>query len=137
MLLCVECEVSDAIDRALLVFLSTHTAQYSLNTEHELFHGERFGDVVVSTYLESLEDILFQLLGGEENDRHVSISLSDFLCESETVFLRHHDIKDADIILLLHESAVSGFAIRIEFSTEAFSLKVLTEKHAEVLIVLA
>ena len=38
LLLCVEGEIADSVNRALLVLLAAHTAEDSLYTEHEFFH---------------------------------------------------------------------------------------------------
>ena len=89
----VECEFTNAVHCHFLTFLSTYTAQDSLNTEHEFLHGERLGYIIVGTDLESLKDILLDRLGSQENDRHFSINSTDFLCKSETILLRHHHVE--------------------------------------------
>ena len=73
LLLCVEQEAADVVHGALLILLAAHTAEYGLYAEHELLHGEGFGDVVVGTNLESLENVLLEGLGREEDDGYVGI----------------------------------------------------------------
>ena len=63
LLLCVERKAADFVYTAFLVLLSTYTTQDGFNTEHQLFHAEGFGDVVVGTNLETFQDILLQRLG--------------------------------------------------------------------------
>ena len=135
--LCVESEVAHLVDRALLVLLPADTAQDSLNAEDEFFHRERLRDIVVGTDFESFEDILLQLFRREEDDGHVGVRLAYLVCESEAVFLRHHDIEDADVVLLFCEGTVACLSVGEEFSAETLCLQIFTQEHAEVLVVLA
>ena len=125
------------IDSILASLLTFYSSEDSLDTHHELFHRERFSDIVVGTNLETFEDIFLQCLCGEEDDWQLSILLANILCERETILLRHHHVEHADIKLCLLEFSVTSFAIRTKHSLIALSLKIFTEQHAEVLIILA
>lgn len=85
LLLCVECELADFVHRDFLAFLAFDTAQYGFDAEHQFFHGEWFGDVVVGTDFEAFEYVVFERLGGEEYDGDFGVDRTDFLCESESV----------------------------------------------------
>lgn len=69
----VEGELANLIRSNLFAFLAAHTSEDSLNAEHELLHREGFCDIVVGAYLEALENVLFDCLGGEEDDRHFGV----------------------------------------------------------------
>src|SRR5574344_1429044 len=133
--LCIEYKATDMIYRPLLVLLATYTAQDSLYTEHKFFHREWFGDIVVCTYLKTFEDIFFQRLGCQEDNRDFGVSLSDFLCECETIFLWHHHIKHTDVELRFEESLIAFFAICTKFCYITFCCQILAKQHAQVLIV--
>jgi hypothetical protein len=51
-------------------------------------------------------------------------------------FFGHHDIKDADIILVLDESLVAGITVGAKFCIVALGLQILTEEHSKILVVL-
>ncbi len=137
LLLGVEGEFADFVHRYLLAAFSFHATENGFDTEHELFHRERFGDVVVGTDFEAFEDIVFKGFGGKEYDGYLGVHVADFRGERETVLLRHHDIKDADVVFSFKESLVSAFTVDEEVGVVAFCLKVLAQKHAEVLVVFA
>ena len=84
LLLCVERESSEAVSRALFVFLSSYAAEDGFNTEHEFFHREWFGDIVVGTDLETVEDVFLEGLGGKEDDRNLALAclIASFLAFS-------------------------------------------------------
>ena len=126
LLLGVESEAADVVDRTLLGLLATYATQDGLNTEYKLLHRERLGDVVVGTNLESFEDVLFQSLGCEEYDRYLGVGLTYFLGECESVFLGHHHVENTYIKLCLHEGAVAGFAVWAQFGCIALGLQVFT-----------
>ena len=124
------------IERGLLGLLATNTAQDSFNTEHELLHREWLGDIVVGTNLEAFEDVFLQLLGGQEDDWYVGVSLTNLGCEGEAIFLWHHHIEHTDVILGLEELSIAYLSVWAECCCIAFSLKVLTKEHTQILVVL-
>ena len=126
LLLGVESEAADVVDRTLLGLLATYATQDGLNTEYKLFHRERLGDVVVGTNLEAFENVLLQSLGCEEYDRYLGVGLTYFLGECESVFLGHHHVENTYIKLCLHEGAVAGFAVWAQFGCIALGLQVFT-----------
>ena len=136
LLLGVEGELTDAVYGRLLGLLALRAAQDGLNTEHELLHGEGFGDIVVGTNLEAFEDILLKRLGGQEDDGHVGIGRADLLCEGEAVFLGHHHVEHTDVELGLQEGLEACIAIGAELSDKAFCLQILTKQHSEVFVIL-
>ena len=137
LLLGIESEFSDLIHGYFLAFLAFHAAQDGLDTEHELFHGEGLCDVVVGTDLESFENIVLKRFSSKENDGYFGVDGTDFLREGKTVFLGHHHVENADIVLSFEESLVSGFAVDKEVGVAAFGLEILAKEHAEVFVVFA
>ena len=119
----------------LLVLLTLHATQDSLDAHHELLHGEGLGDIVVGTKLEAFEDILLQRLGRQEDDRHLGVALTNLLSQRETVLLRHHHVEDADVVLLLEELTVANLAVRAQLTLEVLRLEVLAEQHSQILII--
>ncbi len=136
LLLGVEGEAADVVERTLLVLLTLHATQDSLDAHHELLHGEGLGDIVVGTQLEAFEDILLQRLGRQEDDRHLGVALTNLLSQRETVLLRHHHVEDADVVLLLEELTVANLAVRAQLTLEVLRLEVLAEQHSQILIIL-
>ena len=125
------------IEGALLVLLTTHATQDGLDTEHEFLHGEGLGNIVIGTKFEALKDIFLQCLSRQEDNGDFSIGGTDFLCQCEAVLLGHHHIEYADIELSLQESLEASLAVGAEFCLIALGGQILTEQHAEVLIILA
>ena len=113
------------------------SAEYCFNTEHQFFHREGLGDVVVGAELEAFQYVFLQRLGCKENDRHVGVGLSDFLCQCESVFLRHHHVEHADVELGLHECFVASVAVGAQFCHVTFGLQILAKKHTQVFVILA
>lgn len=128
LLLSVEGEATDLVHRTLTVFLATHTAEDSLHALDELLHGERLSDVVVSTFVETFEYVFLLHTGGEEDDRHLRVHLTNVLSQRETVFFRHHHVEDADVELLFLELSEASLAVGAERSVVAFGNEVLTEQ---------
>ena len=103
LLLCVKEELADLEIGLLGILLSVYTAQDSFDTEHELFHRERFGNVIVAANLEAVENISLESFGSKEDNGHFRINLSYFLGKGEAVFLWHHYVKHADVEFAFHE----------------------------------
>ena len=122
LLLGVESEFSDVVEGAFLVFLSTYATQNSLNAEHELFHREGLGDVVVGTDFEAFDDVVLLRLCRQEDDGHFGVGLADFLGQRKTVFLRHHHVEHADVELTLQEGLEACLAVGTELGHVAFGL---------------
>ena len=137
LLLGVKGETTYLILCALLRLLAVHAAQDSLNTEHEFLHGERLCDIIVCTYLKSLQNVFLQLACREEDDRHIGIGLTYLRGQLEAILLRHHDIKHANIILCLEESTIACFAIGTEVRFITLCLEILSKQHSKVLVILA
>ncbi len=136
MFLCVERVFAEAVHSNLPVFFATHAAQYGIDAAHQLFHRERLGYVVVRTYLESLEHIVFQSLCSKEYYGYVGVDIAYLLCKRETVFFRHHHVKHAKVVLAFQERLVASFSVGAEVCVESFCLKELPEKHSQVFVVL-
>ena len=49
-----------AANAAFFVLLATDTSQDSFNSESQLFHTERFGDIIVRTVFKTFQNIFFQ-----------------------------------------------------------------------------
>ena len=122
LLLGVEGEMTDVVDGRLLRLLSLGTAHDGLDTQHEFFHGERLGDIIVGTNLKAFEDIVLQGFGGQEDDGHLRTSGTDLLSQGEAVLLRHHHIEHADIELGLEEGLEACLAVGTEFCHITFGL---------------
>ena len=137
LLLGVEGELAYLVHGNLLALLALDAAQDSLDTEYELFHRERLGDIVVGADLEAFEDIVLERFCGEEDDRYFGVDGTDFLSEGKTVFLGHHHVENADVVLSFEESLVSGFTVDKEVGVAAFGLEILAKEHAEVFVVFA
>ena len=133
----VEVVLSDDETRLVAVALDGGATQDSLDAESKLLHGEGFRDIVVGSHLESFEDVVAQILCCEEDDGRLAIGGTDFTCEGETVFLRHHDVEDAKVETSAAESNEAGFTIYAEEGFIAFGLEIFAKKHAEVLVVFA
>lgn len=137
LLLCVEGKGANLVVQAVAILLSSDTAQDGFDAEGEFLHGERLGQIVVSTNSESFKDVVFERLGGEEDDGHFLGGLSDVFGEAETVLLRHHDVEHAEVKFVQREGTIACFAVGAEFCVIAFCLKIFTKQHAEVFVVFA
>ena len=122
MLLGIECELTNLVHGNLFALLALYTAHDSINAHHELFHREWLGDVIVGTNLETLENVFFKRFGSEEDYGDFAVDGADFLCELETVFLGHHDVEHANVVLALEEGLVAALAIGIEVGIVALGL---------------
>ncbi len=137
LLLCVEGEGANLVVQAVAILLSSDASQDGFDAEGEFLHGERLGQIVVSTNSETFEDVIFERLGGEEDDGHFLGGLSDVFGEAETVLLRHHDVEHAEVKFVQREGTIACFAVGAEFCVIAFCLKIFTKQHAEVFVVFA
>ena len=70
-----------------------YSTQNGFDTEYQLFHAERFGDVVVGSDFETFENVFFQRFCGQEDNGYFTVYGTYFLCQSESVFLGHHHIE--------------------------------------------
>ena len=111
--LSIESKLTDLVDIAFFVLLSTNTSQDSFNSESQLFHTEWFRDIIIRTNLKSFQDIFFQRFCSQEDDRYLSIRSTDILCQRKAILFRHHNVKHAQVIFILQESLITGFSIRI------------------------
>src|SRR5215213_1167679 len=59
---------------------------------HHLQRTDRFGDVVVSSYLEAQDNASFAVAGGQHDHRHVA-ALPEFLAEADPVDPREHYVQ--------------------------------------------
>ena len=123
----VESELTYLIHSNLFSFLSLYAAHDGIDTHHELFHREWLGDIVIGTNLEALEDVFLKCFSGEEDYRHLAVDGADFLGELETIFLGHHDIKHANVVLAFKEGLVATLAIGKEVGIITFGLKILSQ----------
>ena len=135
--LCVEGEFADFVNGHFLTLLALDAAQNGLDAHDQLLHAEGLGDVVVGTDFETFEDILLEGFGCEEDDGHIAVDGTDFLSQLVAVFLGHHHVKQADVILAFKESLVTGLAIGKQFGFKALVLEVLTGEGSQILVVLA
>ncbi len=135
LLLRVEGEGAEAVDRDRLGLLTVDTAQDSLDAQGKLFHAEGLGNVVVGTQTEAFLNVFLHGLGCQEDDRDFGVEFADFLGQRETVFLRHHHVEYADVVFAFHKGPVAGFAIGTEVCLVAFRVEILPQQHAEVLVV--
>ena len=137
LLLRVEGETTHFVDHAVARLLSAHAAQNGFDAEGEFFHGEGLCEIVVGTYAEAFEDVFLERFGGEEDEGHFVVDLADVLSEGEAVFLRHHHVEHAEVVLSFAESAEACLAVGIEFGVVAFCLQIFAEQHTEVFVVFA
>ena len=137
LLLGVEGEFAYLVHCHLFAFLAFYAAQDGLDAEHEFFHREGLGDIVVGADFEAFEDVFLERFCGKEDDGHLGIDGAYLLSQGKAVFLRHHHVKDADVILAFEEGFVSVLAIGIEVGVEPFGLEVFTQEHTEIFIVFA
>ena len=135
LLLSIECKLTDMIQCWFLIFLTTNTAKNCLYTEHKFFHRERLSDVIISTQLETFQDILFQCLCSQEDNWNLCISLTNILCQGKTILLWHHHVKDCYIKFGLRELLITSFTIRAKYSIVILSLQVLAKQHTQILVV--
>ena len=101
-------------------------AQDGVEAQGELFHGEGFGEVIVGTELEAGKHILLEGLGGEEHDGYLGIGLTYLFSQGKTVFLGHHDIEHAEVVLLLHECFIACIAVGTEVGGIALGVQILS-----------
>ena len=125
------------ISHHILALLTLYTAQDSFDTEQQLLHRERLGDIVVTTNLESFEDIFLQTLCSKEDDRDVGIECTNLLSHGETIFLGHHHVEDTEVITTLQIGFISSISISVKIAEIAFGLYVLAQEHSEVLVIFA
>ena len=86
-------------------------------------HRERFGDIIVRTYLQSFQ-LLFQIrFGGQYDDRYMTGAqvLLNLFAQLQAVHNGHHDIRKNQVrLLLLHERqcflSVTRFRYVVTFS---------------------
>ena len=133
----VEGEVADFKDVLVWAFLGEGAAHGGVETSEELFHAEGLGDVIVGADFKTAEFVLFEVFGSEEDDGNVFVDLTDFLGDGEAVFLRHHDIEDAGIDVLVVEKGKSLVAVLSPYDGVTFLCEVGFEDGAEVRVVLS
>jgi hypothetical protein len=64
-----------------------------------LSHREGFGDVIVCTQLESLDDVLFRGLGREHDDGQVAVHLTDLVTDAQAIQTGEHEIQKNEMIV--------------------------------------
>ena len=71
------------------------SSQDGANSRDEFFKVERFGDVIVSAEVETLDSVLCEAAGGEHNHRYVRCGRvgSHSPQDGQTVHLGHHHIE--------------------------------------------
>ena len=92
--------------------------QDGLDAIEELFRIEGFGDVVVGSEFESLEDVFLHGFGREEDDGDVLVNFAYFAGQFEAVFFGHHDVADAEVvaIFIFYEFPQAFFPIGSEIN---------------------
>ena len=85
-----------------------------MDTEQQLVHAKRFGDVIVSTQFKTFDHILLGCLRRQENDRNPFVDLLDFLGQCEAIHQRHHNIKNTKVEVSRAESLERFYADELE-----------------------
>ena len=62
----------------------------------------------------SYTHLFFQGFCSQEDNRNVGIGSTHILCQSKSVFFRHHYVKHTQVIFILQESLITSFPIGIQ-----------------------
>src|SRR6478609_6222770 len=72
------------------------SSQENFNACEKLLHTKGLHNVIITTGPKTFELVFDHCFRGDKQNRYVTISSPDFLCECEPIFFGHHHIKDAE-----------------------------------------
>ena len=64
-----------------------------MQTDHDLFHGEGLGHVVIGASRQTLDAVVHRILSGQEQAGHLGVELADAVEQLQAVKAGHHDIQ--------------------------------------------
>jgi hypothetical protein len=129
----VETQVSDfQHDRALLRSAPGDSAQPG----GQFGDGERLGQVVVGPGVEARDPVVDSVAGGEQQDRHPAVLLTQPSHDREAIRGRDHDIEDHCVVVVLEPAPQRVLASGGDIDGVAFTRKGPAEKVGEAQVVL-
>ena len=88
-------EIRQANAEIPIIFLTAKTLK------EDILEGFKIGADDYITNLKAFQNILFQCLCSQEDDRNFGICSTYFLSQCETIFLWHHYVKHTQVIFIL------------------------------------
>ena len=113
-------------DRPALARFRCGAAQYGAHAGQHFAHGERLGDIVVGSDVESRDRVVLGVFGRAEDDRHGGrFGLrSEQPGHLESAHLAHHDVEQNQRIAFgVHAEGLFGAVRRIDFVTLDFEIE--------------
>ncbi len=89
-----------------------------MDPHHQFLAGKRLDNIVIHADIETMDLVILFAKGTEHDKRHTGMRLLDFLDCRKAIQIRHHDIHDTQIIVvlftLLHRLQAVFCLIRLE-----------------------